>query len=351
MSGFDENPFGEPNVNDPFADPAVRKAASSIPKSQGIEDYNPFADQPSGTNTQVRGASNPPLYGGTATTTQQPAMLQTSSQEAPPPNYARTPQQNIPPSNSGAFSPTSQPPNEQWRRSEDMNSTPYYPRRNNWPPLPEKCCVQPCFYQDIDVEIQTDFQKIVRQLYYLWIFHGLVLILNVIGGFAYMIVDGNAGIFGLGILYVILFTPFSFICWFRPAYQAFKSDSSFNFMVFFFVFFFQAVVTVIQSIGIPGSGTCGLILAINTFSSQAKDVFLGVLLLLIAFAFVTAAVGDIILISKIHRIYRNTGASMTKAQEEFTSTFMRNEHVRDAASNVAASAVRAQVNNMTQPRY
>jgi len=41
-------------------------------------------------------------------------------------------------------------------------------RRNNWPPLPEKCCFQPCFYQDIDVEIHTDFQKIVRHLYYLW---------------------------------------------------------------------------------------------------------------------------------------------------------------------------------------
>ncbi|XP_058800944.1 secretory carrier-associated membrane protein 5 [Phymastichus coffea] len=352
MSGFDENPFGEPNVNnDPFADPAVRKAASSIP-NRGIEDYNPFADQPTGgAGNQVRGASNPPLYGGTSTT-QQPAMLQTSSQEAPPPNYSRSAQQSIPQSSSGMFSPTSQPSDEPWKRNEqNINNTPYYPRRNNWPPLPEKCCVQPCFYQDIDVEIQTEFQKIVRQLYYMWIYYGLVLILNVIGGLVLMLAEGNVTIFGLGILYVIMFTPFSFVCWFRPAYQAFKSDSSFNFMVFFFVFFFQIVVTIVQSIGINSVGTCGLITAITTFKSDAKGMFLGILVLLIAIAFITAAVGEIILLSKVHRIYRTTGASYQKAQQEFTSTFLRNEHVQGAASNVAATAVRQQVNQMTQPRY
>ncbi|XP_011504874.1 PREDICTED: secretory carrier-associated membrane protein 5 [Ceratosolen solmsi marchali] len=353
MSGFDENPFGEPNVNDPFSDPAVRKAASSIP-NRGMEDYNPFVDTSGGTGTQVRGASNPPIYGGTSTTSaQQPAMLQTSSQEAPPPNYSRSPQQTIPSSSSGIFSPTSQPPNnEAWKRNEqDMSNTPYYPRRNNWPPLSDKCCVQPCFYQDIDVEIKTDFQKIVRQLYYLWMFHGLVLILNVIGGFAMMLAYGYFTTFGLGILYLILFTPFSFICWFRPAYQAFKDDSSFNFMVFFFVFFFQVVVTVVQSIGIPGCGTCGIITAISSFHSTTKDMFVGCLLLLIAGAFIVAATGDIVLLSKVHRIYRSSGSSFSKAQDEFTTTFFGSEHVQNAASNVAASAVRAQVNNMTQPRY
>lgn len=79
--------------------------------------------------------------------------------------------------------------------------------------------------------------------------------LNVIGGLALLFHKSAFGTFGLGLLYVILFTPFSFLCWYRPAYKAFRSDSSFNFMVFFFVFFFQFVVTVIQAIGIPGSGT------------------------------------------------------------------------------------------------
>lgn len=43
-------------------------------------------------------------------------------------------------------------------------------------------------------------------------------------------------------------------------------------------------------------------------------------------------------------MYRSTGASLAKAQEEFTSEFLRNEHVRGAASNVAAAAVQSQFN-------
>lgn len=81
--------------------------------------------------------------------------------------------------------------------------------------------------------------------------HSIIMLLNVFGGL--LIVDFS--IIGLGILYTILFTPFSYLCWFRPAYKAFRSDSSFNFMVFFFIFFFQFVVTVLQAIGIPSIGT------------------------------------------------------------------------------------------------
>jgi hypothetical protein len=51
---------------------------------------------------------------------------------------------------------------------------------------------------------------------------------------------------------------------------------------------------------------------------------------------------------QIHRIYRSTGASFAKAQQEFTTEFLRNEHVQNAASNAAAATIRAQ---MSSNRY
>jgi len=48
---------------------------------------------------------------------------------------------------------------------------------------------------------------------------------------------------------------------------------------------------------------------------------------------------------QIHRIYRSTGASFAKAQQEFTTEFLRNEHVQNAASNAAAATIRAQMSS------
>lgn len=80
------------------------------------------------------------------------------------------------------------------------------------------------------------------------------MVMNVIGGILIIFQSAEFTVFGLGLIYGFIFTPFSFLCWFRPAYKAFRSDSSFNFMVFFFIFFFQFVITLVQFIGMPNSG-------------------------------------------------------------------------------------------------
>ncbi len=52
----------------------------------------------------------------------------------------------------------------------------------------------------------------------------VTLFLNVLACLAEFTTSTDAGVdFGLSILWFILFAPCSFLCWFRPAYKAFRS--------------------------------------------------------------------------------------------------------------------------------
>ncbi|KAG8598661.1 hypothetical protein GDO81_002693 [Engystomops pustulosus] len=96
-------------------------------------------------------------------------------------------------------------------------------RKNNWPPLPGNFPVGPCFYQDFSVDIPVEFQKTVKIMYYLWMFHTVTLFVNIFGCLAWFCVDTGRGVdFGLAILWFLLFTPCSFVCWYRPLYGAFR---------------------------------------------------------------------------------------------------------------------------------
>lgn len=334
MSGFDDNPFGEPTVDNPFADPAVQRVAKSAVNVQNtLEDYNPFEQE-------NRPQSQP-----------QPANafvpVQPTNSAPPTTRNAPTYATNPPPISTAELQRRQEELDrkaaELDRREQQLQGN--IPRLNNWPPLPEKCCFQPCFYQDINVDIPSEFQRVVRNLYYVWMFYTLTMIVNIIGGIIIVIQTHEFTTFGLSLMYAFLFTPASYLCWFRPAYKAFRSNSSFNFMVFFFVYFFQMVITIFQAIGIPSTGYCGFILALSFFGRSAADTFVGILLLIVALCFAVCAAGDVMMLTKIHAIYRGSGASFAKAQAEFASGIMGNQHVQQAAASAMTSAVNNQMNS------
>ena len=146
---------------------------------------------------------------------------------------------------------------------------------------------------------------------------------NVFGGTCFLFGGlDNGSMFGLSLVYSFFFIPlsvsnlfwshglyviflFQFLCWFRPAYKAFRSDSSFNFMVFFFIFSCQLVFSGVMALGIPGTGGAGIITAIATFkggrTGQATggDYFIGFIALLIALGFAVAALADFFMLTKV----------------------------------------------------
>uniref|UniRef100_A0A915B378 Secretory carrier-associated membrane protein n=1 Tax=Parascaris univalens TaxID=6257 RepID=A0A915B378_PARUN len=326
MSALNSNPFG-----DPFADPSVQQAATR-PTTDPSEDFNPFAQN-------VRPAA---------------------AQSTPAPNAA------VP--TSGAMSN-----DELFRRQEELERKAQELRRreqelerqqregaagvgsnrpHNWPPIPSFLPIQPCFYQDIEVEIPVQFQRTVTLVYYVFLTYVLALTINVVAALFFMLFGGGGvGIFLLAIIQLLLFSPCSFLFWFRPVYKAFRNDSSFNFMVFFFVLFFHCIFTLVQALGLS-QYACGWANAVETFH---VNVFVALLMLISAIAFTAAFAGMVFALVRVHRLYRGAGFSIDKARKEFSDGVMADRNVQQAASGVArAAATHAAtqaMNQATQGRY
>ena len=96
---------------------------------------------------------------------------------------------------------------------------------------------------------------------------------------------------------------------------------------------------------------------------SAGGIITGILMLVVGFGYAVATLGDaycLITVRKktkqklsndfctvnqnlcvqIHKLYRSSGMSLAKAQSEFASGVMRNEHVQAAATQAATAAAR-----------
>ncbi|KRY84520.1 Secretory carrier-associated membrane protein 1, partial [Trichinella pseudospiralis] len=332
MSNLEGSPFGDPMKNQsPFADPSVVRAAKNVDNLETAAEYNPFAEDKRAVST-ARGASNPPPI--LPTSMDNPPVY--SNAAAPPPKPTL-------PGHSDLLKRQEElerKAQELQRKEEELNRQAMGQARNkNWPPLPSWFPLQPCFYHDISVDIPQQYQRIVRMGYNLWLIYVLTLVLNVVGSLASFITHGSGLQFGLSIIQVAMFTPCSFVLWYRPLYKAFKNDSSFNFMVYFFVMFLQLVFVAIQSLGIESFGTCGWFNSLGHFGLNAGAA---VLMLIVTLGFTFCGVGLLLLLFRVHRLYRSTGASFAKAQQEFSQGVINNPHVQQAAATAAGAAVRNQ---------
>ncbi|XP_038072197.1 secretory carrier-associated membrane protein 1-like isoform X2 [Patiria miniata] len=336
MTDFDSNPFADPEAANPFQDPSVQQATSN--SSRGLEEFNPFEER----NTQTNSKTTPVVSLPT-----EPAVMKPTTDQPPPPPYSVSAAQPAPPPGQEDIlrrqEELERKAAELQRREQQMQATQYNTRVNNWPPLPSFCPVKPCFYQDFSVDIPLEFQRTVKMGYFIWILYVLFLFLNLIVSLSYLAVGsgGNSGItFGLSILFFVLWTPCSFICWYRPMYKAFRSDSSFNFFMFFFIFAAQFLCTVVQAIGVDQWGSSGWINGLEVIGAATTPghTAVGVMMLIMGLLFSLLAVLMVFYIKKVHSLYRRTGASFEKAQQEFAHGVVTNPSVQNAARDAGKAA-------------
>ncbi|XP_029904359.1 secretory carrier-associated membrane protein 2-like [Myripristis murdjan] len=327
MSGFDSNPFVDPVDVNPFQDASVTQATSGATETVG--EFNPFSAGGMGNHT----ATTIPMSAASS----QPAVLQTSVEQSPQATAAAAQANLIKQQEELERKAAELERKEQELQNRATRGLNTGVRENNWPPLPKFFPVNPCFYQDFEQDIPEEYRTVCKRMYYLWMFHSATLFLNVLACLAYFTGDAKHGVdFGLSILWFVLFTPVSFICWYRPVYKAFRSDSSFSFFFFFFVFFFQVSVYIIQTVGIPSWGNSGWIAAISMIG---HNLAVAVVMMVVAGFFTVNAVLAVILLKMVHSMYRRTGASFTKAQQEFSQGVLTNRTLQTAAASTASSAM------------
>lgn len=331
----------------PFEDPSIKVLTDQSTTNNQVGSYNPFDKSISNKQTvSSEGDYTVDIPSPQRTVKTPPPPVEMSQPMDAPPPYDSSAAQIIPSDLQRRQEELERKANELQAREAQLNAAPAGSHKN-WPPLPAKCCVGPCFYQDISVEIPDAYQKTVRIMYYLWIFYAFLLLLNMFGALALFIADSEGTTFGISILVFLLFSPLSFVCWFRPMYKAFRADSSFNFMVFFFVFFFQFLIAVFYTIGIPNVGSCGLLNGITTLSkkdSAVSNYTVGIIAIFIGFLWAIYAMMSFYMLVKIHRMYRGTTASFAKAQEELATGVMRNPQVQTAAATAVTQAAQQTFN-------
>ncbi|XP_002731211.1 secretory carrier-associated membrane protein 1-like [Saccoglossus kowalevskii] len=357
MSEYDNNPFADPEAAaNPWQDPSVQQATTG---QRGLEEFNPFAEKPipPPPTHPTSGVKTTPVVPPPRRPDPSPAVMRPTEE---PPAYTPSPAQP-PPAQEDLLrrqEELERKAAELQRRENEMKNLNYNPRANNWPPLPAMFPVGPCFYQDFAVDIPLEFQRTVKMCYYLWMFYVCVLFLNFLGALACFCVGGSeCGItFGLSIVYLLLFSPCAFVCWYRPVYKAFRSDSSFNFFIYFFIFFCQICTFVFFAIGIQGTGACGWILAFDLIgegtSGEEDDVgqiVVGVIVMFVGVLFTGLAIIGAILLKKVHSMYRTTGASFAKAQQEFASNVATNQAVQTATTSAMKGAVSGAMSGGTAP--
>ncbi|CAF4582005.1 unnamed protein product [Rotaria sp. Silwood2] len=368
------------NYNDdynPFADSSIRQAtASPFSNQPAISEYNPFAK-----TTTTAQPVPPPQHSNIAAVLPptQPVAYQSpfyasAPAPAPTPSTVQQPTENYgtdtkPASTRIDLSQYERQQTELEQREKRLaererslaDPTKIQKREKNFPPLPACCPCGPCFFQDISIEIPSEFQIWVRYLYYLWLFYSATLFLNMIAGVSYFAVDKDGAVtFGLSLVYFVLFVPASYICWFRPIYRAF---SGFKLMIKLFAAggskivagFIAMIVTLSFALIAAADGL--LLMKVNGFArigimSSNKPV--GIMMIILGSLWSFISVVSILLTIRVHRLYKQSGASLEQAQREFQSAFVNNPTVRGAAREVATAGINEAIrtdNTQQRPIY
>jgi len=185
--------------------------------------------------------------------------------------------------------------------------------RNNWPPF------WPFMYHDISAEIPSESQPIVLTLYRLWLLLIITLIINVVACILLLVSgtpDGGKDV-GAGIMYLPVIAISSFFLWYRPVYNAYMKEHSLFYYLYFLFCGFHIAFCVYMFIGIPSTGSGGLINTIHSFATGA--IVAGVFCLLSTIGWALEGLVALYTYQSVWRHHHEKGHTFAQAKNELAT--------------------------------
>ncbi|WWC63601.1 uncharacterized protein I303_106206 [Kwoniella dejecticola CBS 10117] len=138
--------------------------------------------------------------------------------------------------------------------------------RNNWPPF------YPFVHYDPEIIEDPTKRQTIKLIGYQWYALAATLIINMLGCIFLLLAGASEGGADLAssISYVVVIGLASFILWFRPIYLGYCRTEGKTMAIFFYIYFlfggFHLLYSIYMLVGIPSTGSAGLINTIGMFT-------------------------------------------------------------------------------------
>lgn len=202
------------------------------------------------------------------------------------------------------------------RREQELNNKAENIRkhgRSNWPPF------FPLIYHSIADEIPEASRPLMSRLYLLWLVLAATLIINMVACIFVLTAGSSDGGKDLGasIGYIPIIGGLSFLLWYRPIYNGYMKEQALYYYLYFFFGGFHLLFSIYMIIGIPSTGSAGLIQTVSMYSRGA--LVAGILGTIATVGWTLQGVGNAFYYWQIWQHHTAAGHSVEKAKSELAT--------------------------------
>ncbi|KAL9715202.1 hypothetical protein Ac2012v2_001863 [Leucoagaricus gongylophorus] len=202
------------------------------------------------------------------------------------------------------------------RREAELDSKSEHIRkhgRNNWPPF------YPLIFHSVQDEIPEASRPLIARIYQLWLVLLGTLILNMVACLFVFFSDTKDGGSDLGasIGYIFIIGALSFLLWYRPIYNGYMKEQALYFYLYFFFGGFHLLFSGYMIIGIPSTGSAGLIQTIRMYIGHHWVA--AILGTVATVGWTIQGVGNAIYFVQIYNHHNAAGHTMEKAKAELAT--------------------------------